>query len=77
MRGVAGYNAALIGRSGGRARLETPALIVDADVMDASILRLAALAGRAGKGLRPHAKSHKSVEIARRQLAAGALGIAC
>ncbi|MGV3652198.1 MAG: alanine racemase, partial [Devosia sp.] len=31
----------------------------------------------AGLGLRPHAKSHKNVEIARRQLAAGALGIAC
>src|SRR3546814_19990791 len=38
---------------------------------------MAALAREHGVGLRPHAKTHKSVEIARRQIAAGALGICC
>ena len=31
----------------------------------------------AGKNLRPHAKTHRCPEIARRQVAAGALGVAC
>jgi D-serine deaminase-like pyridoxal phosphate-dependent protein len=34
-------------------------------------------AQRVGVALRPHAKTHKSPEIARRQLQAGAIGIAC
>jgi 3-hydroxy-D-aspartate aldolase len=36
---------------------------------------MARLCKRAGLELRPHAKSHKSIEIARRQIAAGAVGI--
>src|SRR3546814_14646985 len=38
---------------------------------------MAAFAREHGIGLRPHSKTHKSVEIARRQIAAGALGICC
>jgi D-serine deaminase-like pyridoxal phosphate-dependent protein len=56
-------------------RLDTPAVLVDLDVMDANIDRFAAYAKRSGLALRPHIKSHKSVAIARRQLAAGAAGI--
>lgn len=55
--------------------IETPAVLVDLDVVDANIHRMqAAMAGR-GVGLRPHVKSHKSVNLARRQLQAGAIGI--
>jgi D-serine deaminase-like pyridoxal phosphate-dependent protein len=76
-RGVAGLNEALLGQPGSRARLETPALLLDADRFEASLTELAEFASFAGMGLRPHAKSHKCAEIARRQMAAGALGIAC
>lgn len=57
--------------------VETPALVVDAVALQANIARMAEAANAAGAGLRPHAKSHKCAEIAARQLAAGAVGIAC
>jgi len=53
----------------------TPRLVVDLDVMQANIDRAAALATERGIRLRPHVKTHKTPEIARRQLAAGAVGI--
>jgi len=57
------------------ADVDTPALIVDLDRFDANIGRLMqAVAGRNVR-VRPHAKSHKCVEIAKRQVAAGAVGI--
>jgi D-serine deaminase-like pyridoxal phosphate-dependent protein len=57
------------------ADVDTPALIVDLDKFDANVGRLMqAVAGRNVR-VRPHAKSHKCVEIARRQVAAGAIGI--
>lgn len=77
MRGVAAHNLALLGVPGGRARLETPALIVDADQLEANIARFAAVTRSAGMGMRPHAKSHKCAAIARLQMEAGAHGIAC
>jgi D-serine deaminase-like pyridoxal phosphate-dependent protein len=51
--------------------VSTPYLQVDLDVLDRNINRMAA----AGVALRPHVKTHKCVEIARRQRAAGAAGI--
>jgi len=48
---------------------------VDIDVFENNIARAAAEAKRAGKKLRPHAKAHKCVEIARRQLGAGSSGM--
>jgi D-serine deaminase-like pyridoxal phosphate-dependent protein len=54
---------------------ETPALAINAVILDANIARAAASTARAGLSLRPHVKTHKSIEIARRQLAAGAVGI--
>ncbi|MEQ8483558.1 MAG: DSD1 family PLP-dependent enzyme [Pseudomonadales bacterium] len=55
--------------------LPTPALLLDEARLDANIERMAGfLAGR-GKGVRPHAKTHKCPLIARRQLQAGAVGI--
>ena len=53
----------------------TPHLLVDADVLDANIAAMAAHADRLGVVLRPHAKTHKTPEIARLQLAAGATGL--
>ena len=72
-----GSNAYLIGEAGGRARLNTPALLLDLDALDRNIERMAAHCRRTGQALRPHAKTHKSVEVARRQVAAGAVGQCC
>lgn len=57
------------------AGLDTPAVVVDVQRMDANLARMAAALGERGVALRPHIKTHKSVEIARRQVAAGAVGL--
>jgi 3-hydroxy-D-aspartate aldolase len=67
----------LIGRQGSRADLNTPVLVLDVDALDRNIQRMAALTAQHGVALRPHAKTHKSVDIAKRQLAAGAVGVCC
>jgi D-serine deaminase-like pyridoxal phosphate-dependent protein len=55
--------------------LATPAVVVDLDVVERNIARMAARAREAGVRLRPHAKTHKCPEIARLQRAAGAWGL--
>ena len=72
-----GPNAALIGVPESRARLDTPALVLDLDLMERNIATMAAHARAVGVQLRPHAKTHKSVRIAELQVAAGALGVCC
>lgn len=72
-----GPNAPLIGKPGGRGALDTPALLVDLDALERNIAAMAAHARAVGVALRPHAKTHKSVRIAERQMAAGALGVCC
>ena len=59
------------------AAVDTPALLVDVDVLERNIAAMAAAFARSPAALRPHAKTHKSAAIARRQLAAGAIGITC
>ena len=59
------------------ASVDTPALVLDLDAFERNLQRMAsALAGRDVR-LRPHAKSHKCPEIARRQVALGAVGVCC
>lgn len=53
----------------------TPYLRIDVARLDANLKRVASAARTAGLALRPHAKTHKSPQIARRQLAAGACGL--
>jgi 3-hydroxy-D-aspartate aldolase len=72
-----GPNAKFIGVKGGRRQLSTPALLLDLDMLDRNIATMAAHARKAGINLRPHSKGAKSIEIARRQVAAGAIGICC
>jgi len=55
--------------------LPTPALILDLDRCEGNINKMAKFAKSAGVNLRPHAKMHKCVEIARRQVSAGAIGV--
>jgi D-serine deaminase-like pyridoxal phosphate-dependent protein len=68
-------NSHLLNDPNGLAQLQTPALVIDLDRLQANITRMAAHAEANGVGLRPHAKTHKCAEIARRQIAAGAGGI--
>ena len=56
-------------------QLATPALLLDVDRMDANIRAMQARADTLGVRLRPHAKTHKSAMVAKRQVAAGARGL--
>ena len=56
-------------------QLPTPALLLDLDKFETNLARMAARIKESGKSLRPHAKAHKCVEIANRQVAAGAIGV--
>jgi D-serine deaminase-like pyridoxal phosphate-dependent protein len=55
--------------------LDTPALCVDLDRLERNITTMQAAVKRFGLATRPHAKTHKSADIAKMQLAAGAVGI--
>ena len=55
--------------------LDTPVLVVDLDVAEANTRRLVAHVAASAATLRPHAKTHKSLEIARGQLAGGVVGL--
>jgi len=57
------------------AELDTPVFVVDLDVLERNVQSMADHARQFGVALRPHAKTHKSVEVARMQLAAGAVGL--
>src|SRR5260370_42598854 len=60
-----------------RDEIPTPALLLDLDRFERNLATMAAHVRRAGKAIRPHAKTHKCPEIAKRQIAAGARGVAC
>lgn len=57
--------------------LATPAILVDLDVLERNITRYQSAATANGKQLWPMTKTHKSTEIAKMQLAAGAAGLLC
>lgn len=67
----------LIGQQGSRRSLNTPALVLDLEMLDRNIAEMASFAKAHGLKLRPHSKTHKSADVARRQIAAGALGVCC
>jgi len=58
-----------------RDELPTPALLLDLDRFERNIQKMAVFVKGMGKKIRPHAKTHKCPEIARRQIAAGAVGV--
>lgn len=72
-----GPNASLVGVPGSRNSLSTPALVLDLDALEANIAYMAQFLGARDHGLRPVAKIHKSTEIAKRQIEAGAKGLCC
>ena len=57
--------------------LETPALIVDLDVLERNMATMSCLLSGTGMRLRPHYKSHRCPAIAHRQIAGGAKGMTC
>jgi D-serine deaminase-like pyridoxal phosphate-dependent protein len=57
------------------AELDTPALLVDLDVMERNLRRAADYTKAHGLRLRPHTKTHKSPRIGKRQLELGAAGL--
>ena len=57
--------------------LQTPAVLVDLDRVEANLVRAQAFADRHGLALRPHIKTHKLPRFARRQVELGAVGITC
>ena len=72
-----GPNAQFIGQDDARSNLNTPALILDIDCLDRNISLMAKLTKNANIALRPHAKCHKTVQIAKRQIMEGAVGVCC
>jgi D-serine deaminase-like pyridoxal phosphate-dependent protein len=57
--------------------LDTPAVLIDLDIMERNLARAAAYAREHGLRLRPHIKTHKIPALARRQIELGACGITC
>ena len=55
--------------------LDTPAVLVDVDIMDANIRQLSNYCKRHSLVLRPHVKTHKIPELACRQVEEGAVGV--
>jgi 3-hydroxy-D-aspartate aldolase len=67
----------LLDRQGSRRELNTPVLVIELDALKRNIATMADFARRHRLQLRPHAKTHKSPDIARLQIEAGAVGICC
>lgn len=57
--------------------IDTPALIVSEEILHRNIAEMQSFANSVGVNLRPHIKTHKTPQIARLQMAAGAVGITC
>ncbi len=57
--------------------LDTPALILDLDVVESNIARMADFLRDKPARIRPHMKTHKTPALAYKQLAAGAIGVTC
>jgi len=57
--------------------VDTPALLVDLDIMEGNIRRVMEVCRANGVGWRPHTKGQKTVEIIQKELAAGAIGMTC
>ena len=57
--------------------VSTPALVVDLDVFEANVAAMAALLRGTGKTVRPHVKTHRTPELAKRQLGESSVGVTC
>jgi D-serine deaminase-like pyridoxal phosphate-dependent protein len=55
--------------------IDTPALVIDLDAMERNLAKMATFARKNGLRLRPHAKMHKSAQLAKLQMSLGAVGV--
>jgi D-serine deaminase-like pyridoxal phosphate-dependent protein len=60
-----------------KAELDTPALLIDLDVMEGNIQKMADFFKTVNAEIRPHVKTHKTPIIAHKQIEAGAIGVTC
>src|SRR5689334_13554663 len=59
------------------AELDTPAVVIDLDIVEANIRRAQDVLSGHGLANRPHIKTHKIPALAKKQMEAGAIGITC
>jgi len=59
------------------ADLDTPAVVIDLDIVEANVTRAQEILARHGLANRPHIKTHKIPALAKLQMEAGAIGITC
>ena len=59
------------------ADIETPTLLLDRRACERNLLRMASFFKNRSAKLRPHFKNHKCVTLAKKQIAAGAVGMTC
>jgi D-serine deaminase-like pyridoxal phosphate-dependent protein len=57
--------------------LDTPALVVDLDLLERNVSEIASSCRSGGKAWRPHTKGFRAAKIAHKAIAAGALGVTC
>lgn len=70
------YNAeSYVGKH--KTELDTPALLIDLDIMESNIQKMANYFSTVNADLRPHVKTHKTPIISHKQIAAGAIGVTC
>ena len=60
-----------------KSTIDTPALLIDLDVLEGNIAHVAQFCRAHGVQWRPHFKGHKTLEIAQMQISAGAIGVTC
>ncbi len=58
-------------------QIDTPALLLDMEVFEANLKKMSDFMAGREANLRPHVKTHKCSEVARRQIALGARGLTC
>jgi len=69
--------AAMIAPGGPLPPFSTPALVVDLDIFEANVAAMEQLLRGTGTTVRPHVKTHRTPELARRQLGGSAVGVTC
>ena len=57
--------------------IDTPALVIDLDLLESNIARMADFFSDKKANLRPHTKTHKTPILAHKQIEAGAQGVTC
>ena len=60
-----------------KTELDTPVLLIDLDIMESNIQKMANYFSKINTELRPHVKTHKTPIISHKQIAAGAIGVTC